>query len=293
MIITSEVIQINLERVEQAKKDFFILSDYSKTDDHNKLKQIWEEARSYGMISYLNFIDFQRNISNNGQEVFYGHKIKISEFREILIKNATDASVKKILKSKGKVSFAKLINSPKWDLYSGNRRRRGGVRYQDNFVASAGIIANFCIQNEIDVVETNRISDYYTRVLSEIDLTLKKELELTKNIIDYLVNNLSESSYDFRRINIDHISKFMTEELKRKLLSIEKGESVKLIEETDYYGGITFGRVYEVKDKEFSSGRLQVQIKNDIGNIRSYPYRLFETVSNLRNSALDEILDQF
>ena len=78
--------------------------------------------------------------------------------------------------------------------------------------------------------------------------------------------------------------------MKRKLLSLDKGESVKLIEETDYYGALTFGKVYEVVDKEFTSGRLQVHIKNDIGHVRGYPYRLFETVSNLRNSALDDLL---
>ena len=83
----------------------------------------------------------------------------------------------------------------------------------------------------------------------------------------------------------------MGEELKKKLLNIDKGESVKLIENADYYGGITLGKVYEVKDKELHSGRLQVVIDNDNGYRRSYPYRLFETVSNLRNSALDDLLN--
>jgi hypothetical protein len=51
------------------------------------------------------------------------------------------------------------------------------------------------------------------------------------------------------------------------------------------------GKVYDVKDKEIHSGRLNVIIENDNGYRRTYPYRLFETVSNLRNSALDDLLE--
>lgn len=290
MIIKSEIIQNNLDRLEQSKKDFSLLNDYASTDDHIVLKHLWDEGRAYGLLSYMNFIDFIRHTKKLNQEVFYKTKIKIPHFKEILIQNATDPTVKKVLKSKGKVSFAKFINSPKWELYSGHRRRRGGVRYNDNFVASAAIIANFCIQNEIEVEDYTRICEYYRTNLSDLDPSLKKELQLTKNMIDYMVESLSESNYDFRRLNVEHISKFITEELKKKLISIEKGESVKLIEDADYYGSLTLGKVYEVIDKEITSGRLQVIIKNDLDFSRSYPYRLFETVSNLRNSVLDDLL---
>jgi hypothetical protein len=291
MIVKSEIIQVNLDRLEKAKKDFSILEDYASTDDDNILRYLWDEGRSYGLINYMAFIDFIRHSNKLGQEVFYSKKIKIKDFQDMLVKYAIDPTVKSILKSKSKVSFAKLINSPRWDLYSGNRRRRGGVRYNDNFTSSAAIIANFCIQNGIEVEDQSRISEHYRRLLPEIDLTLKKELELTKNLLDYMVKSFSNSDYDFRRLNVDHVTKFMGEELKKKLLNIEKGESVKLIEDASYYGGLSLAKVYDVKDKEIQSGRLNVVIENDNGFRRSYPYRLFETVSNLRNSALDDLLD--
>jgi hypothetical protein len=269
MIIKSEIIQNNLDRLEQAKKDFSLLNDYASTDDHNILKHLWDEGRSYGFLSYMNFIDFIRQCGKLNQEVFYKNKIKIPEFKEVIIKNATDDKVKGLLKSKGKVSFQKFINSPKWDLYSGNRRRRGGVRYHDNFVSSAAIIANFCIQNEIEIEDQSRISEYYRNNLVDFDPSLKKELEMTNDLIGYMINSFSNSDYDFRKLNIDHITKFMGEELKKKLLNIDKGESVKLIENADYYGGLTLGQVYEVKDKEIHSGRLQVVIDNNNGYRRS------------------------
>ena len=119
---------------------------------------------------------------------------------------------------------------------------------------------------------------------------MKKELGLTYDLINFMVEKLQNSPHDFKRLNVEHASKFLTEELKKKLVNIEKGESVKLIENTDYYGVLTFGKVYEVLDKEIVSGRLQVQITNDLGTRRHYPYRLFETVSNLREDALLQIL---
>jgi hypothetical protein len=204
---------------------------------------------------------------------------------------ASDVSVKSILKSKGKVSFEKFINSSRWDLYSGNRRRRGGVRYADNFVNSSAIIANFCIQNEIDVQDSSRISEWYRTNLSPIDFSVKKEIELTNNLVNFMFDSLSEQNYDFRKINVENITKFIHNEIERKMTQIENGESVKLIEGTDYYSALSIGKTYTVKSKDISSGRLTVTIENDLGFSRSYPYRIFETVTNLRNSALDELLN--
>jgi len=291
MVIKSDIIKSNLDRLEMAKKNFPILQDYASTNDDDILRYIWDEGRSYGLLNYMTFIDFIRFSNKHGQEVFYSKKIKTKEFQDILVKCATDPQVKKILKSKNKVSFAKLINSTRWDLYSGNKRKRFGVRYQDNFTASNAIIANFCIQNEIHIEDQSRISEHYRKLLPEIDLSLKKELELTKNMLDYMVKSFSDSDYDFRKLNVEHVTKFISQELKKKLLNIEKGESVKLIEDSSFYGGLTLGKIYEVKDKEIYSGRLNIVIENDNGYRRSYPYRIFETVSNLRNSALDDLLN--
>ena len=291
MKLTSEIIQNNIEKLEVIKKDFKILDDYCKETDQEKLRQIYSEGLGYGLISYLLFIDFIRQTEKNNQQVFYNKKIKITEFREVLIANAADISVKKILKSKSKVSFTKLLNSQRWELYSGNRRRRGGVRYSDNFASSAAIIANFCIQNEIEIEDHSRISDWYRTPLHSIDISIKKEIQLTNDVVTFMFDSLSKQNYDFRKINVENISKLIQFEIKRKMTEIESGESVKLIEGTDYYSALSFGKTYTVKSKDINSGRLTVTIENDLGFARSYPYRIFETVSNLRNSALDELLN--
>jgi hypothetical protein len=291
MKITSEIIQNNLERLENHKKDFQILIDYENETDQLKLNHLYSIGRTYGLISYMTFIDFLRHTKKLGQQAFYSKKISIKEFKDVLVRNATDVKVQSILKSKGKISFQKLINSPKWDLYSGNRRRRGGYRYHDNFLNSTAIIANFCIQYEIELEDHSRISEYYTRALPEIDTSVKKEIELTANVIDFMFSSLEKQNYDFRRINIENLKFLINNEIERKMKEITEGESVKLIDSIDYYSALSPNKVYSVISKDITSGRLTVSIKNDLGFTRSYPYRIFETVTNLRNSALDELLD--
>lgn len=291
MKITSEIIQNNLDKLQSLKSNFKILGDYENETNNSKLSSLYNEGRAYGLSSYLNFIDFIRNMTKLNQQVFYSKKITLKEFRECLIKNATDEKVKIILKSKGKVSFEKFINSPRWELYSGNKRRRGGYRYHDNFLPSTAIISNFCIQNELEIEDVSRISDWYTKDLPVIDPSIKKEIDLTNEVVNFMFKTLSNQNYDFRRINIENLKWFFNSEIERKMKEIEDGESVRLIELENFYTALSSNKNYKVLNKEIQSGRLNVSIKNDLGFVRSYPYRIFETITNLRNTALDDLLN--
>jgi hypothetical protein len=279
----------------QARKQFKILDDYYNETNEDALKKIYSVGRSYGLMNYLSFIDFVRNSTKFGQQVFYDHVIKLKEFKDCLISCATDEKVKKIIKSKGKLSFAKLINSDKWELYCGNRnysiRRRLSYRYNDNFVLSSPIIANFCIQNEIEIIEQTRISSWYTVPLATIDPSLVNEINLTNKVVNFIYDNMKSQDFDFRKLNLDNIIRNIQYDIERRMVEIDEGESVKLSDITDYYSGLTNGKVYVVIGKSISNGRLNVVIKNDLGFTREYPYRLFETVSNLRNSTLDQLLN--
>jgi hypothetical protein len=124
-----------------------------------------------------------------------------------------------------------------------------------------------------------------------IDPSLVKEIEITNNVVNFIYENMSNHDFDFRKLNIHNIIKNIEVEVERRMIQIEKGESVKLSDKTDFYSGLTNGKVYTVIDKSIFNGRLNVAIENDLGFKREYPYRLFETVSNLRNSALDQLLN--
>lgn len=293
MKITSEIILSNLDKLESARKRYKILDDYYIEKDNEKLKRLYSVGRSFGFLSYLTFIDYIRQTNSRNQQVFYNKKIKIKEFKEGLVNCAIDQTVKKVLQSKGKLSFEKLLNSPKWDIYAGNRnynRRRRGVRYQDNFVFASSLIANFCIQNELEVTDTTRISSWYTQHLHIIDPSIHHEIEITTSLVDSLYQNLTDQGCDFKKINLDNIISNIQFEIESRMTRIEKGECVKLVEGSDYYPSLTTNKVYIVKGKKVSGGRLQVEIENDNGYTREYPYRIFETVTNLRDSAIDSLL---
>jgi hypothetical protein len=75
------------------------------------------------------------------------------------------------------------------------------------------------------------------------------------------------------------------------MLTIEPGEKIKCVEISPDSTGLTLNKVYDVLSKNIDYGVLKVIINNDNNQSKSYNYRLFETVTNLRNSALDELLN--
>ena len=306
MKLTSEVISVNLDRLEKAQKEFPILSEYQKTlelkngpslDQYltNLTRTLKDECLSYGLKPYIEFIDFIVDSKLTGQEIFYRKKIKNKEFQDVLVANAIDEDAKKSFKSKSKKSFEVLVNSKKWEVFTANvsNRRRSSRRYNNNIRRSDAIISNFIIQNQIEVKDENsfRVNKYYLNQIPVPDLTIKNEINRTKEIIDFIINKLSESGTDFRKVNYDHLTKTLNNELKNRMLTIEPGEKIKCVEKSPDSTGLTLNKVYDVLSKNIDYGVLKVIINNDNNQSKSYNYRLFETVSNLRNSALDELLN--
>jgi hypothetical protein len=306
MKLTSEVISINLDRLEKAQKEFPILSEYQKTlelkngaslDQYltNLTRTLKDECLSYGLKPYIEFIDFIVDSKLTGQEIFYRKKIKNKEFQDVLVSNAIDEDAKKSFKSKSKKSFEVLVNSKKWEVFTANftNRRRTSRRYNNNLRRSDAIISNYIIQNQIEVKDENsfRVNKYYLNQIPVPDLTIKNEINRTKEIIDFIINKLSESGTDFRKVNYDHLTKTLNNELKNRMLTIEPGEKIKCVEISPDSTGLTLNKVYDVISKHIDYGVLKVIINNDNNQSKSYNYRLFETVTNLRNSALDELLN--
>lgn len=298
MKITSEVISRNLNRLESAQREFPSLSEYQKLTegfaplDWDRHRYIRGECISYGLLPYVDFIDFIAESKFKGQEVFYKKKIKNKEFQEILVKNAKDDNAKKSFNSKTKRSFETLINSKRWETLTGNSSSRR-KSYSNNLKDSDAIIANFVIQNEIEVGGEFlwRLNRHYLQLIPSPDLTIKNEIKRTKEIIDFIIDKLSESGTDFRKVNHDHLTKTLSLELKNRMLTIDPGEKIKCIEISPETTGLTIDKFYNVISKTIDYGILKVTVFNDNERNQSYNYRLFEKVSILRNSALDELLN--
>lgn len=306
MIIKSEIISTNLITLESTKSQFPILIEYQKNEElkngkpldidvSKKSKQLKDECKRYDLGLYVDFIDFILLSKRYNQEIFYRNKIKSTDLQKILVENAYDEDAKKSFKSKTAKSMGVLINSKKWDVYSANiypsiRRKR---RYNNNLMKSEAIIANYFIQNEIDIEihNINRINKFYTFFIPKPDLSIKNEMDKTKEIIDFIINKLSESESDFRKINCDQLINIIDGELRNKMLEIEPGDRIKCIEITDETNGLTLNNIYDVKSKVIENGILKVYVINDKNINTKYNYRSFETIANLRNSALDNILN--
>lgn len=299
MKLTSEIISENLDRLEKSKKDFPILIQYENCNDFYMRMSIRQEASQFNLTYYIDFIDFIKNSEKRGQPVFYRKKISVKEFQDTLTKYAFDEDARKSFSSKSKKSFQQLINSDKWEVFAGQqgtyKRKR---RYNNNFENSEAVIANFIIQNEIDVDLPfwTRISKWYTVLLPESENSLQNEIRQTKELIDHVMETMKSSEIDFRKLNYTYLTNQLQEEIKKQMLRIELGEKIRCVDPSNLEK-ITHSAIYDVIDKRLSnvtSGGgdvLSVYITNDDGRNMWYPYRHFETVTNMRDSFIDELLN--
>jgi hypothetical protein len=297
MKLTSEIISSNLERLEKSKKDFPILTQYENCNDFHMKMNLREEANQFNLGTYIEFIDFIKDTKRKNQEVFYRKKITSNQFQETLMRYAYDEDAKKSFSTKSKKSFEVLINSEKWEKFSGNQPNRNRGYRPDNFDGSAAIIANFVIQNGIDVSSENlyRISKWYTVRLPEPERSILVEMEQTKELIDRIIETISKCEIDFKKLNFTHLTDKLQEEIKKHMLKIEKGEKIRCVDPSNLEN-ITYSSMYGVIDKKLTSGIigggvLSVLIKNDNGEEMWYPYRHFETATNMRDSFLDELIN--
>ena len=317
MIITSEIIQKNLLSLEKAFKAFPMLKEYSDKysikiklflnsslsneywKNEEELRILKDEIRNYKLNIYLDFIEYIADCKKYGQEIFYRHKIKNTELQKVLIENSLDSEAENCFKNKTKSTFSKFINSKKWDILSNNlqRYRSKAKRYNDNLTRSSAIIANYCIQNEIELTGDNskRIRHWYLHTIPEPDLTISTEIQKTASIIEFIVSKLGENESDYRKVNIDQLTSSIKSELTKRLLSLQKGEKIRLIEmptDTNVTDELTLNKIYQVSDKKLEYGVLKVELTNDKGKAKYYFYRNFETVSVLRDSFISSLLDE-
>ena len=313
MKITSEIIQLNLIKLEKSVNLFPILGEYkilienknefiysglmyspAYNQNEDSIRIVRDEARTYKLNIYLDFIDFILNTKRFEQEVFYKKKIKNIDFQNTLLKFSIDEDAKKVFRNKTKASFQKFINSKRWFILSGESyNRRNKQRFNDNMHNSSSIIANYCIQNEIEIDSGNigRIKNWYTKLLPDPDISISKEIERTKLIIDFIVQKMNEGDSDFRKVNLEHLSLTLKNELKKRILSLQNGDRIKCINvSSENLEELTLNKVYEIISSCLDNGSLKVEIKNDSNKNRLYYFRDFETISTLRDSFIDDIL---
>jgi hypothetical protein len=301
MILSLETIKENLNIIERAKDVFKILSEYqdvlkalrNSSDNklHEKELQIYRELSRYNLNQYSEFIKFINKTESSGQKVIYDEKIKIKTLQKVLEENAVDDIAKRSLRNKNAKTLHELMKSERWYKFCG--QSRGRVRLNDNMYKSESIIANFFHQQEFDLDSSvhSRLSRYYTNLLPEPDMSILDEMNRTKFVIDFLIEKITESGLDFRKLNSRALIENISEELKRRILDIDTNESVKCISKADSYG-ITIGNIYKVLDRSLDyTGSLRILIQNDYGTNVNCSFKYFETINTLRSNMLKDLFD--
>lgn len=303
MVLTLDTIKENLNILERAKEVFKILVDYQNilkslrnNSDHeiqNREIEINREINRYNLTIYSDFIRFINKVETTGQKVIYDEKIKTKTFQKVLEDNAIDETAKKSLRNKTSKTMHIFMNSEKWMKFHGYQSNRGRLRLNDNLSKSESIIANFLNQQEINLeaLAYSRLNKYYTSLLPEPDHTILDEMNRTKFVIDFLIQKVTESGLDFRKLNSRALIENISEEFKKRILDIDKNESVKCISRPDVYG-ITVGNIYKVIDRSLDySGNLRILIQNDYGTNVNCSFKFFETLNSLRSSMLKDLFD--
>ena len=303
MVLTLDTIKENLNILERAKEVFKILVDYQNilkslrnNSDHeiqNREIEINREINRYNLTIYSDFIRFINKVETTGQKLIYDEKIKTKTFQKVLEDNAIDETAKKSLRNKTSKTMHIFMNSEKWMKFHGYQSNRGRLRLNDNLSKSESIIANFLNQQEINLeaLAYSRLNKYYTSLLPEPDHTVLDEMNRTKFVIDFLIQKVTESGLDFRKLNSRALIENISEEFKKRILDIDKNESVKCISRPDVYG-VSVGTIYKVIDRSLDySGNLRILIQNDYGTNVNCSFKFFETLNSLRSSMLKDLFD--
>jgi hypothetical protein len=119
---------------------------------------------------------------------------------------------------------------------------------------------------------------------------VSSEILKTKSIVNLIIDKLSEDNSDFRKINLDGFITSTRIELTNKMSSFSEKEKIKCINVVESTDELTLNKTYEVLSSRMDVGSLKVDIINDVGSRKSYYYRNFESITELRDSFLSDIL---
>lgn len=305
-MLSYEIINKNLKKLEESIKIFpDILGKYQKLTKsiilNGELSRLNDSliserikisslASKIGLDQYINFIDW---VAKSGdQKIIYTHEIPFDSLKSRLIDGCEDEEVKSFLSKKTKKGFESFLNSRQYHVYCGDYwtgRRGNRKRFKKNFIKNELLIINYAIQNELILKDHDNLTHFYKNELPNFESEINTELDITNDIIKSLFKKIKSIKYDFRKLNFNLLKSEIENKIRNKMLSVEEGEKIKCIEEQP---GLTLYKVYNVYSYEIGiNGNLLVKVTNDNNQSKKYNYRLFESVSKLRETNIDNILN--
>lgn len=292
-----DIIKSNLNKLEKAIETFpDILGKYKSITNVTEKADISAYASKLNLSAYINFIDWVTRVSSNGEKIIYDIDISFDTLKSAMIESSTDSEVIEFLKKKTKRGLISFINSPLYSSYNGGMKGRRGHRkyYDKNFSKCECLLSNYILQNSINLVSGfsygfGSVGYYYTQNIPDFESELNTEIEITNDITKSIIRKINTLKYDFRKINFNLLKTEIENQVKSRMCSVLPGEEIKCIEASQ---NLTLNNLYKVVSYQISiSGNLMVHVLDDNERKSQYNYRLFETVSKLREDSINDILN--
>lgn len=315
MNFSYQFIKENLRIYQEAKSIFPIIAQYESGEiTYNSMQKI-------GLEKFALFFQFIDDVRKSGFEL--QKALTYSELKEILVSNTKNERFKIWLKNRNQKQFKKLIEDDpqtfdrllngRWLTKPGytNRGRRVYGRRSNEFCEgfdSAFIpLLNWIISNDIKVSDINgqdifrsfslqskfqnRLKWYIGRELY-LDSVPKKEIEITHNLLESVLDFIGDKKIDFRKLNSDFIIDTFQNKI-RNLMNIPAGTTIR--SKADFIpNGLTSKRLTESKDyivetSMINNGFLRVCVVDDSGYRNWYEYTNFEDKSIERDLILSQL----
>ena len=292
MKITYNHIEENIRIFEEARKNLPIIQKFINGDVSI------HSLSSSGLSQFGNFYDFIKQNKSVGIDIIM-KDMTWKKLKPLLINNTDNERFKTYLSNRTQNKFNEILSNPiVYDRLLNGRwirkpsKRRSGRRSDERISAFSTCqiaIVNYMILNNIDFHDKIIGQNWFLSSKLSLDDTKFNEMSETENLLNSISLVISESKIDFKKLNLDYISNFIGEKLK-KLMYIEKGELLKCVKTTytpSNEQSLINGNNYIVESSIIRNGQLYVYVKNNLDRVDFYPFSNFEDIKHRRSNILN------
>jgi hypothetical protein len=310
MKLNYDLIKKNLATYEEAKELFPVISDYERGEVNINV------MRSLGLQEFGEFYDLLKRGDNLIDDGITWRKLKL-----MIAEKTTSVRLKKFVMNRTQRQFNEiLMDGPQFDRLINGRwvskpslTRRGRMSYGrrsdeciDGLKTCIVPLLNYIIQSDIDVYEDSKeyfykkfvqqdsivyFTRWYTTMELNFDSVPKREIDVTRKLLNTFVEIMEETKIDFRKLNSDYIISSISNKIKSSM-SVPSGTMLKCLKDVPYGNQIALvaNTSYEVKSSGLNNnGYLQVWITDELGRSNYYPYSYFEDMAFHRDDLLSSL----
>jgi len=312
MKINYDLIKLNLATYQEAKSILPVISEYERDEIPSSV------MRNLGLGKFASFCDFLKQSERSGF-----NPIEDTTWRKLKLQISTHTKterLKKFVMNRTQKQFIELLDNTedfdrllngRWVRKPGHTKRGRKTYGRRSEVKVDGLeycaipMINYIILNDIDVFEGNSdlkefisqdrlvsVTKWYVYERLEFDKVPKREIEITRKLIDNFINIMSESHIDPRKLNLDYIISTITDKI-RKSMVVPNGTIIKCLRDVDNEYGkkiLTKDVSYSVRGSYIQSGYLKVNVSHDLGSNDYVDYANFEDMAIHREDLLRSLL---